>query len=66
MTTKRVRVTPREGYRVRDPANPAHRIEAGGEVMLDSLALRRLESAGDITITDEAKPAKAAAVKKEG
>ena len=55
MSQTRVVVTPAAGLLVRDPANPQRRIAAEGEVMLDSLDLRRLEAAGDVTIKPEGK-----------
>lgn len=51
----RVIVTPASGMLVRDPSNPRRRIDPAGEIMIDSLDLRRLESAGDVTIKPEGK-----------
>lgn len=65
--TTRVRVTPASGLLVRDPSDPKRRIDQAGEIMLDSLALRRLEAAGDVTISPEGKasaaPTKSSAAK---
>lgn len=36
---------------VRNPHNSAVRIKPGGELLHDSLRLRRLEAAGDVVIT---------------
>ncbi len=58
--TTRVLVTPRAGFLLRNPTDPTRRIAAEGEVMIDSIALRRLERDGDVTIKPEpaAKPKK--------
>lgn len=56
----RIFVTPRAGYVIRDPATLAQ-LPEGGAVKEDGDAWRRLEAAGDVTITAEAadpKPAK--------
>ena len=53
--TSRVIVTPASGLLVRNPADPSRRIDPAGEVMADSLDLRRLEAAGDVTIKPEGK-----------
>lgn len=53
--TTRVYVTPASGLLVRDPSKPSRRIDPAGEIMLDSVDLRRLEAAGDVTIKAEGK-----------
>ncbi len=54
----RVLVTPRAGMLLRNPTDLRRRIAAGGEVMLDSVDLRRLERDGDVTIKPEPKTPK--------
>jgi hypothetical protein len=42
---------------VRNPHNPAVRISPEGEMLHDTLRLRRLEAAGDVVITAAPPPA---------
>lgn len=59
----RVLVTPAAGMLLRNPADPTRRIAPEGEIMIDSIALRRLERDGDVTIAPE--PVAAPATKKK-
>jgi hypothetical protein len=51
--TARVFVRPAPGLKVRSPADPRRHIAEAGEVMVDTLDLRRLAAAGDVIITAE-------------
>jgi len=63
----RIYVTPRKGLSPRDPLKPAERLPVQGCWREDATAYRRLEAAGDVTISTKApvvaKPAKASAKK---
>jgi hypothetical protein len=48
----RIYITPRPGFVMRDPLNPAVQFAADGEWRTDSPAYRRLARVGDVVISD--------------